>query len=371
MEIVNFLGDYIGSGGIESFLNNISAQLVSCGYRYIICSSFPSDSIYISEFKKKGAQVEFISCGRKGYMKKMLAYKRYLSTHENAIVHIHASSASMYPYAFVAKIAGIKNIIYHVHSTMKPNRTPKEKVKECLFTVAFKNIPVSNIGCSKKACESVFKKNSYSVVDNGIDVNRFEYNPTLRTSIRRKLGIEDDFVIGQIGRFCPQKNQLFTLGVMNALKSNEKIKCILVGEGADDQKVREYIVSNGLDNKVKIIKPCNDVEKYYQAFDAFVFPSVFEGFGIVALEAQISGLPMICSEHIISDVKLTNAVISIPLDNQEAWVNEVENLATQMGRDRNQISVEAIEKCKQKGFTASSAADKVMKIYMRNVKQKQ
>lgn len=64
-----------------------------------------------------------------------------------------------------------------------------------------------------------------------------------------------------------------------------------------------------------------NTEDYYQAMDIFVFPSLWEGLGIVAIEAQANGLPCILSENIPDDVMLTNYTHKVPLSDVKAWVS--------------------------------------------------
>lgn len=270
----------------------------------------------------------------------------------------------MYLYVFVAHLVGVKRIIYHVHSTSNPNRSRKEIIKETFLSKLFRRIPARNIGRSKEACDSVFKDRKYTVINNGIDIERFKFNPSIRDITRKKLGYDNCFLIGQVGRFSPQKNQLFTLKVINRLKKNKNIKCILIGEGEDKQKIREYITSNALDEKVKILSPCENIEDYYQAMDLFVFPSIFEGFGIVALEAQVSGLPMLCSEVIIEDVKLSETVETILLNDIDKWVERIEQLSIEtLTKKRTQRCRDSAKACETRGYSFDTAAKKLNALY--------
>ena len=79
-------------------------------------------------------------------------------------------------------------------------------------------------------------------------------------------------------------------------------------------------------DKVKIIAPCNNIEDYYQIFDVFVFPSIYEGLGIVLIEAQCSGLRTYTSkENIPQDVKVTEKLqfLSLKYDNAKMWAEKI------------------------------------------------
>jgi glycosyltransferase involved in cell wall biosynthesis len=63
------------------------------------------------------------------------------------------------------------------------------------------------------------------------------------------------------------------------------------------------------------------VQDYYQAMDVFLFPSINEGFGMAAIEAQAAGLPVVASIHVPRDIKLTDMVSFLPLKNVEIWAD--------------------------------------------------
>ncbi len=330
MEIVNFLGNRLGSGGIESFINNVSADMIRYGYCYTICTNYSGESIYIDRLMQSGVRIEHIVDQHANYFYKMISYAKYMRRKKNSIIHIHASSASMYPYVFVARIIGVKKIIYHVHSTSNPMRSRTEILKDAVLAKLFRHIPDINLGCSEEACASIFKNRSYTVINNGIDVNRFKFNQVSREKIRKELGYEGCFVIGQVGRYSFQKNQIFTLKIMDKLKMDKTIKCILIGEGQDKQKLQDYIAKHHLEECVEICEPKDNIEDYYQAMDIFAFPSVYEGFGIVALEAQVAGLPILCSESIIEGIKLSRYVETMPINDVDKWIKSIWQHTEQM-----------------------------------------
>lgn len=78
MEIVNYLGNRMGSGGIESFINNVASDMVDYGYNYTVCANYPGESIYADQLRNVGANVEFILDKRTNYLNKMLAYAFYM-----------------------------------------------------------------------------------------------------------------------------------------------------------------------------------------------------------------------------------------------------------------------------------------------------
>ena len=101
------------------------------------------------------------------------------------------------------------------------------------------------------------------------------------------------------------------------------------------------------------------VEELLWAMDVFVFPSVFEGFGIVAIEAQAAGLPTICSDRVPQEVFASSLSQRVPLNaSTEQWAKEI--CARQVDRREDACA----DLCK-KGFDIYSVTKTVYETYCR------
>ena len=149
-------------------------------------------------------------------------------------------------------------------------------------------------------------------MNNAIDANQYIFNPQVRQQMRAQLGIrEDQLVIGHVGRFNLQKNHPFIIDIFSCIYAqNPKAVLMLVGhDDCDEGKaIHEKVTQLGLTENVKFLGTRGDVPKVMQAMDVFLFPSLFEGFGIVALEAQASGLPALVSQRIPSECMITDLI---------------------------------------------------------------
>lgn len=104
---------------------------------------------------------------------------------------------------------------------------------------------------------------------------------------------------GHAGRFCEQKNHKFLIDVFKKIADLENnAVLLLIGAGETFEKVKEQVCEYGLEERVIFLGVRKDIASLYQAMDCFVFPSLFEGLGIVAIEAQCSGLPVVGSDVI-------------------------------------------------------------------------
>jgi len=177
-----------------------------------------------------------------------------------------------------------------------------------------------------KELNNLFNISNSKVINNGIDFNLFKKNTEWRNEARKKLGLSDDcFLIGHVGRFTKQKNQKFLLKVFQKiLEEKENVHLLMIGAGEDKGIIDEKIKSNHLTSKVTILSNRSDIPQLMNAMDVFVFPSVFEGFGIVLVEAQAIGLKCVVSEEVSDYACLTFNINKLSLNESlDAWKDRI------------------------------------------------
>lgn len=130
---------------------------------------------------------------------------------------------------------------------------------------------------------------------NAIDTKSYSYNPSTRKRIRNEFGIADTtFAVGFVGRLYYQKNPERMLSIFNEIcKLHPDSHLVIVGDYKSYAKfdgLKKYAEENGFSDKITYTGLRKDVPDVMQAFDAFVLPSRYEGFGIVYIEAQAAGL---------------------------------------------------------------------------------
>ena len=236
-----------------------------------------------------------------------------------------------------AYLSGIKNIIIHSHNAgiggQSVENPIKRNIRYCLHQIGkcvLYRFGTSYVACSKKAGEWLFPKkivesNNFQVINNAIQVDKFEYCQETRTYMREELQIENKFVIGHVGNFCYQKNQHFLIDIFaDVIKKEKNAHLLLVGIGPDEQEIKEKVNELGLDVNVSFLGLRNDVNKIMQAMDIFVLPSRFEGLPIVGIEATISGLPCIFSDTISEEVKISdNSHFCSLNDAPSVWADKI------------------------------------------------
>lgn len=218
----------------------------------------------------------------------------------------------------------------------------------------------TRLAVSQKAGKTLYGNHiSFKIINNGIDSQKFAYNAAKRQEMRQKLGLTDRFVVGHIGRFAPEKNHTFLLDVFAKIyQQNPKAYLILLGEGPLKEQIRTQVKKAGLENAVLFANHQQAVQDWYQCFDVFVLPSLFEGLGIVALEAQCSGLPCFLSDIIPHEAAVCNTVF-LPIDKGPAiWAERiVQPLPGFIRKDES-------ERIRQAGFDMVQVGRFIQNIYL-------
>lgn len=316
-------------GGIETFLMNQFLNINHEKFHYDFVNITGEYSIcFEKDILEKSSKIYNIVSRGKNPLKHYLEwFSLLIKEYRNydAIV-LNANTLEYIFPLFLAKIFGIKLRVIHSHSTGTENN--KNFLRKCL--VCFNKLLLSysaNIyfACSNKAAEWMFKDKQYFVIPNAFNTESFKYNKSIRESIRTNFDIKDDLVLLNVGRFAAVKNHLFIIDVFNEVcKVKPNSKLILVTGSLEEDSFYYEMLSKieryNLLSKVKIIRMSNDIPSIMSASDIFLLPSLFEGFGNVAIESQAAGLPTIISMGVPEEVIQTDLVHRVPLDiGAEKW----------------------------------------------------
>ncbi len=243
------------------------------------------------------------------------------------IVHSHMNALSVFP-LFAACLAKVPVRIAHSHSTLSHGEDGKRDLIKKLLRPFSGLFATHYFACSAHAGRWLFGGRAFGagkvvLAKNAIDTQKFRYEPEARAAARKRLGLEDKLVLGHVGRFSPQKNHGYLLDVFRAVCEKRGDAALLLiggmgsaGEGIEDA-VREKAKAYGIADKVCFLGSSEDISGYYQAMDVFVLPSLYEGLGMAAVEAQCAGLPCVLSNRVPKEAKLVEDVTFLPLDTSE------------------------------------------------------
>ncbi|MBR6124006.1 glycosyltransferase [Candidatus Saccharibacteria bacterium] len=167
----------------------------------------------------------------------------------------------------------------------------------------------------RQELNQMFHVNNTVVLNNGIDFSRFNVSES-KEVIRKELNIsEDAFLVGHVGRFVPLKrHDLIVDSFYELCKIKKNAHLLLVGSGELRSHIEEKIKLMQLREKVTILEPRLDIPRIMKSLDVFIFPSLFEGLGIVLIEAQRMGVPCVVSDAIPEAANVSNLVVKMPKD---------------------------------------------------------
>lgn len=230
-----------------------------------------------------------------------------------------------------------------------------------------KNYATSFLACSDLAASWMFPRGvSVQVVHNAIDAGRFRFSSSIRNRKRASLGIpEDRLVLLFAGRLDPQKNPLFLIKVFRELSDRVPNSTLLMaGDGMMHHEIECAIQDNGLSEKVQLLGNRQDISELMQAADAFLLPSLFEGLGIVLVEAQAAGLPCFASKDVIPlAVNITGLVNFISLkESAERWARQIiGKLSEKLPRE------DKFEEICSAGYDSETNSQQLKEIYLRSM----
>lgn len=369
IKIIEILGEPILRGGQESYVMSTIQNMDRSGlYIDLFTPYYCDNQQYQSYMKDIGGEIYCAGLpfapghSRRNIVSvlgKMLKKKHY------EVAHIHSGSISVLMYAAkICKRMGIETIIVHSHSSgVKENL--KHLLIKTFYSGSFRHYATKLCACSLEAAKWKFPKSllkDTKILNNGIDLDKFKWNPLVRKKIRNELHIDEStFVIGHVGRFTHEKNQIFLIYILHQMiKSNPQIKLVLVGDGEEKSAVEGKAKQLGVYDKVFFIGSVDNPQDYLQSFDVFIFPSLYEGFGLAGIEAQATGMPLVASTGIPRDIQVTENVSFLSLeDDIVTWEQEILKY-----REINRVDVS--EYIRQRGFDIKKTSQDVRALYLMN-----
>ena len=320
-------------GGIEAFLLNLTKTIDKTNLQFDFLMR--GDNPYLeTTLKKYGANIYKVPSGMSNYYKFV---KNILIKNNYDFVHVHKNSAANIVLPLMVKKYTNAKLIVHSHNTSPSGGSKIAIMLHKINRNKLMQLSDYRFACSDTAAEWMFghnyKDEQVKIIKNGIIVKDYVYNPEIRNKVRTEMGLEDKFVMGHVGAFREQKNHKFLIKLFSELNI-PNAELVLVGEGSLKESMKDYAKELGIQNKVIFLGSRNDVNNLLQAFDVFVMPSLWEGLGIAAIEAQASGLPTLVSTRFPSDVEVTNQLQFLPLQDK-SWINAITKVEIEKKSNRS------------------------------------
>lgn len=310
--------------GLETMLMNYYRNIDRDKIQFDFLTHRPNRSDYDDEIESLGGKMYYAPrLYPQNYPEYFKWMKRFFAEHpEYKVVHSHIDAMSYLPLK-AAKAANIPVRIAHSHNT-SIDKDFKYLLKQ-YFRSKITSVATDYCACGQEAGKFLFGAEKFTFIPNAIEVDKFLYNEKTRAEKRQELDIQNQFVVGHVGRLSYQKNHKLLIKIFDELQRNlPESLLLLVGVGEKEEEIRNQVRELGLESKVRFLGNRNDVNEIYQAMDVFVMPSFFEGVPVVGVEAQFSDLPCIFSDKVPSEVKFNSKTKFVSLDATiEEWVNSI------------------------------------------------
>lgn len=348
----------LDSGGVSNFVMNLYREINTDNIEFDFAITAGEKSLYDDEVLSRGGRIFYFDTS-----KNIASNVRRVLREEGPfqVVHSHLFFYSGLVLA-EAKKAKVPIRIAHAHNahtgeTRSAPRIAYERVMQILIRTNATHM----LGCSEKACRYVFgdmimKDPRTAVMPDGIDCDRFAFNPEVREQVRKEYGLDGKYVVGHVGHFNPAKNHEKILSVFSEVcRLRDDAALLLVGDGELEQDVRNRTAELGLTDKVVFVGAHKDVERFYQAMDVFLFPSRYEGFGMAMIEAQASGLACVASDVVPMETNVDGRTAYLSLcENDIQWAKQVINAPA---RQAGILSLVAED------YGVSRAASEIERVY--------
>lgn len=320
----------LSHGGVQSVIMSIVREL-SDKYIFDILVNVSQKQYFDDEFLKYGGKIikipfyeDKITFRKRAdyYIRGLYLYKKTLQViKENGpydIIHCNNVYESG-PILRAAKKCKIPTRIVHSHAI--PCKEPFiRRILNRIYMNQIKNSASVFVGCSSNACDSLFGNNiKANVIYNAFDETKFGF---LDTGLHK----ENNIILTQVGRYDSNKNQSFSIKVAKSL-IDRKVDCklFLIGsdQGYEEKKLKEEVKQLGIENNVMFLNTDANIQSFLSKSDAFIFPSITEGFGTALIEAQAVGVKCFVSDSVPNETNC-GGCIYLPLnDGPKKWAEVI------------------------------------------------
>ena len=354
-------------GGVYSLVRNVILAKPAGTTLDIACIEPFEQQKNIDELAEHGCTVHYVGYAGNKIKKQFVILrnlKQLIREGGYEAVHIHGDVAyKLLVYSVAARLAGVKTILLHSHASGTDGNHRGLKRKLHMASRRFlKWTGTGYVSCSDLAADWMFpnvKTRKITIIHNGVDLDKFRFDPVKRAAVRSEWGLEDAFVLGHVGRFEYQKNHTYLIDIFAAVRDRvPDARLFLVGEGSLQDEMRKKVEDLGLSDRVIFAGLSREVEKLLSGFDVFVLPSHFEGLPIVGVEAQAAGLPVLFADTITKEARLTDDAWFLPIGEGDVpqWADK---LAALNGAERG----DPYERLKAQHFSLDDTIQEFLDLY--------
>lgn len=249
------------------------------------------------------------------------------------VVHSHVHHYSGIVLAAAAR-AGVPHRLVHGHlAARRSDRQFPRSVYVHAMNALVRRYATAGLAASAEAAAALFgprwrQDPRWRVLPCGIDLVPFARADGAR--VRAELGVgRGTLLLGHVGRFEHEKNHALLLSIMAAVAARRPDShLVLVGTGSLRDETERHARRLGLERSVTFLGGRSDVPELLAGLDAFVFPSLFEGLGLAAVEAQAAGVPTVMTATLPQEATVVPRLVTrLALsDGPARWADVILNL---------------------------------------------
>lgn len=361
MKKILFITGSLSKNGTETFIMNLFRHIDRTKYMFDFLLFTESIDGYYEEAERLGAKIYRLPPRFPRYINYRKSLDKFFAMHSNEYIAIHwcgCSLTSISPVYYAYKYK-IPVRIVHAHSSNTIGW--HNKILHIIHKHVVARIATHFFACSEVAADYFYKNTKVEsksvLIKNGINLNLFQYNEDIRISLRTEMNLSDNLVFGHVGRFIAVKNQSFLIDIFAEIKKrrNDAV-LLLIGVGEDMGRIKEKVNQLQIQNSVRFLGQCNNVNELLQVMDCFIFPSLYEGLPFTLVEAQAAGLPVYASDSVSQEAKITDFVEFISLKKSaNYWADRILNKIINRVDCKQQIV--------DKGYSIEDTVKKVSLLY--------
>lgn len=358
-------------GGIENWLMNVVRRLDPQRFHVTFCLSSTDPGLYGNEIRDLGADI--VHCALDGGVAVFLKRLRKVLEEVGCdVVHSHMLLFSGLVLR-TAQYAGVPVRIAHIHSKSDgyTNSWGRRLYRRAMRWLIKRHATVG-LACSTEAAWFGFgpgwqKTKKFRVNYCGIDLSAFR-NPASRADLCGELGMSADLrFIGHVGAFRPLKNHRLLIDMMRCLREKHpEIHLLLIGQGPERKAIEAYAKLLSVDQAVSFLGLRTDVPSLMRSiFDVVAFPSLYEGLGLVVVEAQCAGKHVLMSERIPEESVVIDELVHRQRlgDGPEVWAARIVELLEERSLNFEEASLQI----RQSPFNLESSVRFLKQLYISGI----
>lgn len=351
--IANTVG--LGVEGITSSILTYIENMNRDDFQIFFTASLVDEGVY-KRLKRCGCRIVKVPDRKTETLKYFCALIKLMRKEKPDVIHIHGNSSTMGIELVAAWLGGVKKRMVQSHSTQCDHKFANVVLKPLIYWLGN-----TRIACSKNVGDKMFGNHSFVVLNNGRSIELFSFNKEIREKMREKYQLKNNIVIGHVGSFLEVKNHEYIISVFREiLKRRDNAILFFMGDGP----LRAEIERKNLDIRENIVftGAISNVPDMLCMMDGMLLPSFYEGFPLVVLEWQISGLPSIVSSNVTKDCVMTSFTSQLSIkEKPTVWAAEL--IEKIFNCDRSACSKEGAKKISDEGYNIKENVKLLEKLY--------